>query len=225
LLFVFATLAVVVNPFGSARFIFGGVWLSLLAQKKIATTVRARRLFSFAIVVGFVFVFPIADRFSRPGAGGKRFRAPEVFQGNGDYDAFAQTNNSLKIVAHSGLSYGRQLVGVFFSAPLVSELYVNGGMLLVIFGFALIGIAFTRSLDTTSARSAAGCIVVCTVPFYLPILLRGSLLQATGFAALFALCVLVLRLTAHPSDPASAQAILFRRSLSTGGGQWSARRC
>lgn len=234
MLLVFATLAIVVNPVGSARFIFGAVWLSVLAQRKFATRARAR-LFSLAIVVGFLFVFPIADKFSRPSAEGKKFRALQVFQGNGDYDAFAQTNNSINMVAHNGLSYGRQLAGLMFfwvprslwsgkprdtalvisdfmgysfknlSAPLVSELYVNGGVILVVIGFALIGFALRRWLDGGgSAHSAALCIVACVVPFYSPILLRGSLLQATGYAALFALCVLILRWTTRASNRASS---------------------
>ncbi len=221
---VFATLAVVVNLFGSPRYIFGAVWLSILVQKRIAQTVRRRRLFNLAIAAGFLFVFPIADKFSRPGASHKKFEALDVFQGSGDYDSFAQTNNSLNMVAHIGYSYGRQLLGVVFfwvprrvwsgkpddtgiviaefmkyrfrtlSAPLVSELYVNGGYLLVVAGFVGIGYVLSRSLGRAeSANSAALCIVACVVPFYSPILLRGSLLQATGFAALFALCIVVLR--------------------------------
>ena len=91
------------------------------------------------------------------------------------------------------------------SAPLVSELYVNGGVILVVIGFALIGFALRRWLDGSgSAHSAALCIVACVVPFYSPILLRGSLLQATGYAALFALCVLILRWTTRASNRASS---------------------
>ena len=229
LLLVLATLAVVINPFGSARFIFGAVWLSVLAQMRIARTAGARRLFSLAIALGFLFVFPIADKFSRSNASGKTFRALEVFQGNGDYDAFAQTNNALNMTAHDGLSYGRQLLGVIFfwvprslwsgkptdtgieisrfmgysftnlSAPFVSELYVNGGLLLVLLGFGGLGYWMRRPVGHSGpAGSAATCIVAGVLPFYSPILLRGSLLQATGFAALFALCLLVLRWAARP---------------------------
>jgi hypothetical protein len=222
-LLVFSTLAVVVNLFGTARFIFGAVWLSVLVQLGIAKTERARRAFSLAILVGFIFVFPIADKFSRQNASGKKFRALEVFQGNGDYDAFAQVNNSLNMVAHVGRSYGRQLLGVLcfwvprsvwpgkpddtaivisefmgykftnLSAPLVSELYVNGGPIVVVAGFAAIGFMMSRSGGANRGSSAELCIFACVAPFYSPILLRGSLLQATGFAVLFGLCVLVLR--------------------------------
>jgi len=218
------TLAVVINPFGSARFIFGAVWLSLLAQLRIAKTWRAQRLLNLAIVVAFLFIFPLADKFSRPNASGKTFRALEVFQGNGDYDAFAQTNNAVNMVAQTGYSFGRQLIGALLfwvprnlwsgkpddtgiviaefmrynftnlSAPLVSELYVNGGFILVVVGFVGLGYVIRTSLHGVSeSRSAAVCIVTCVVPFYLPIILRGSLLQATGFAGLFAFCVLVVK--------------------------------
>jgi hypothetical protein len=223
-LLVFPTLALVVNLFGSPRYIFGAVWLSILVQMTIARTVRQRRAFCLSILFGFLFVFPLADKFSRSNATGKTFKSFDVFQGNGDYDAFAQTNNGINMVAHVGLSYGRQLLGVLFfwvprsiwsgkpddtaiviskfmdydfknlSAPLVVELYVNAGYVLVVVGFTAIGFLMSQSLGRGGAsNSAALCIAVCVVPFYAPILLRGSLLQATGFAALFAVCTLVVK--------------------------------
>jgi hypothetical protein len=222
---VLVSLLLIVNPFGTPRYIFGAVWLSIVIQLKIARSIRQLRLLNLGIVVAFLFVFPIADKYSRPGSSKKTVRAFEVFQGNGDYDAFAQTNNGVNLVKHLGYSWGRQLLGVVFfwvprsiwtgkptdtgvviaqfmgynytnlSSPLVAEFYINGGIVLVSFGFIAIGYGVSLARQRVRALdSAAICVVACVVPFYSPILLRGSLLQATGFAALFAVVILLVRM-------------------------------
>ena len=70
------------------------------------------------------------------------------------------------------------------SAPLWIELYLNGGWLLLAVGMFALGFALHRwdtrlniECDLNGVPSVLGCIL----PFYLMILLRGSLLQAASF--------------------------------------------
>lgn len=69
------------------------------------------------------------------------------------------------------------------SAPLWAELYLSFGIPAVIIGFFLLGRLFNR-LDVAGAAAFVGggfpSIVASVLPFYTIILLRGSLLQATG---------------------------------------------
>lgn len=67
------------------------------------------------------------------------------------------------------------------SAPLWAEFYVNGGWVLLVAG--MVGTGFVlRRLDARAERllrsSALPGVLACVTPFYLLILLRGSLLQA-----------------------------------------------
>jgi hypothetical protein len=72
------------------------------------------------------------------------------------------------------------------SAPIWAELYINGGWLLLLGGMVTLG-AVVRSRDwriEQSLRQArAPGIAACVLPFYLMILLRGSLLQAMSYLA------------------------------------------
>ncbi|GAA3886997.1 O-antigen polymerase [Leifsonia kafniensis] len=82
------------------------------------------------------------------------------------------------------------------SAPLWAELLVNGGVIALIIGFLATGY-FLRVMDDRllPAFAAAGywAIVGAIFPVYMTILLRGSLLQATGAVAVALLCLLVVR--------------------------------
>jgi hypothetical protein len=82
------------------------------------------------------------------------------------------------------------------SAPLWAEFLVNGGIPMLVIGFVLTGY-FLRAMDIRllPAFSAAGywAIVGAIFPVYMTILLRGSLLQATGAVAIALLCLLVVR--------------------------------
>lgn len=70
------------------------------------------------------------------------------------------------------------------SSPIWAELYINGGWLLLVIGMVGLGI-LARSQDTrieeNLRRARAPSILSCILPFYLMILLRGSLLQAMSF--------------------------------------------
>jgi hypothetical protein len=82
------------------------------------------------------------------------------------------------------------------SAPLWAEFMVNGGLAVLIVGFLLVGY-FLRVMDSRllPAFRASGywAIVGAIFPVYMTILLRGSLLQATGAVAVAVACLLVVR--------------------------------
>ncbi len=91
------------------------------------------------------------------------------------------------------------------SAPLWAELLVNGGIALLVLGFVGLGIALGR-LDLRIVRALLGggqlwAIVGAVFPVYMVILLRGSLLQATGTLAVAVACVLYVRRSKRATAP------------------------
>ncbi|WP_354576108.1 hypothetical protein [Frigoribacterium sp. UYMn621] len=82
------------------------------------------------------------------------------------------------------------------SAPLWAEFLVNGGVPLLVIGFLVVGYV-VRAMDRRllPAFGAAGywAIVGAIFPVYMTILLRGSLLQATGAVAVALACLLIVR--------------------------------
>lgn len=95
--------------------------------------------------------------------------------------------------------------GYFFtnlSAPLWAEFYINGGWVLLVLGMLLLGVAIGR-LDRKSewalAATGAPTLWACILPFYLLIVLRGSLLQSVAFMAVIAVsCTFVTARKARP---------------------------
>jgi hypothetical protein len=73
------------------------------------------------------------------------------------------------------------------SAPLWAEMYINGGWPLLVLGMFGLGIV-VRSQDNriekSLQRARAPGVLACILPFYLTILLRGSLLQAMAFLSM-----------------------------------------
>jgi len=87
------------------------------------------------------------------------------------------------------------------SAPLWAELLVNGGVPLLVVGFIAVG-ALLRTMDRRliPAFPAGGywAVVGAIFPVYMTILLRGSLLQATGAVFITLACLLVVRTARAP---------------------------
>jgi hypothetical protein len=70
------------------------------------------------------------------------------------------------------------------SAPMWAEMYINGGWPLLVLGMMGFGIlvgAQDKKIDGILRRARAPGILACILPFYLMILLRGSLLQAMSY--------------------------------------------
>lgn len=93
------------------------------------------------------------------------------------------------------------------SAPVWAELYLAGGMLTLVAGMFLLG-RLLRRLDARAvlarARGARGGVLGQIMPFYMIIMLRGSLLQAmAGFTVLLVSGALVTR-RLRPHEPVAA---------------------
>ncbi|WP_461165896.1 hypothetical protein [Tsukamurella serpentis] len=82
------------------------------------------------------------------------------------------------------------------SAPLWCEAYLNGGIIAVIGVFLVVGYALYRwdtKLDAQLRQLPMPGIIGCVMPFYMLILLRGSLLQAMSYLTVVYLCYLAVR--------------------------------
>ncbi|SFK20837.1 hypothetical protein [Cellulomonas sp. KH9] len=231
-------LLTVVNPISAARYDFGTVVFALAVMAGAAATVARGRVLMAAVVVGLLFVFPVADAFRSDAVNTSRNGFFGEYLANPDYDAFWQIGNAL-LYADSGLAQPlRQATGVLLfwvprplwpdkpidtgvllaqyrgysfenlSAPLWAELLVNGGVVALIVGFVLLGALLGRLDDRVSAALLGGgqlwAVVGGVFPIYMMILLRGSLLQATGTFVVAVACVLYVRARAAPRAAASA---------------------
>jgi hypothetical protein len=108
------------------------------------------------------------------------------------------------------------------SAPLWAEMFVIGGHLVVVGGFIALGYVVVRGDDRLVERLAGRrrySVAAAFMPFYLIILLRGSLLQATALVATLAMSAWLTRpvpgrrpgrrrarAIEHPADPIPAVA-------------------
>jgi len=132
-----------------------------------------------------------------------------------DFDAFHQLSGSIEFVSQEGLAYGKQLIGTalfwfprsiwsdkplptgvliakFFdyeninlSLPLWGELYLDGGLILVIVGFWAYGVV-VRVVDDYSWRArydypTLGFVIVVFYAAYQTFLLRGTLMSAFAY--------------------------------------------
>lgn len=199
------------NPISSARYTFGVIAVSLLVLLGAFATVRRTRLSMAGIIGALFGLFPIADAFRRDEVSFARRSFFAEYGANADYDAFAQIANSILYVQAEGLHLGQQFLGVLFfwvprqvweskpddtgtflaeyrgysfqnlSAPLWAELFINGGIILVIVGMMLLGywlVKLDRNLDHAFDAGGLWCIAGAILPFYMLLVLRGSLLQA-----------------------------------------------
>ena len=142
-----------------------------------------------------------------------------------DFDAVDQINNTVSYVSTHGTQHGQQLLGAAFffvpravwptkaddtgvllanyrgyqvtnlSAPVWTELFIDGTWPLLVLGMGLLGYVLRRSDDATLAGFrvfAAPGVLSATLPFYLIIMLRGSLLQSMAGFTVLVLCSLVV---------------------------------
>ncbi|MFC7574203.1 hypothetical protein [Klenkia terrae] len=161
-------LVVTVNPLNSPRYVFGTVALSLAGALGLYATGRRFRAVAVGAVLGLLVVFPVADAFRDTSTPGGIEISPLSALEGGDFDAFAQIDNTLLYVDQYGTTEGRQALGVALfwvpravwtekpedtgvlladfrdysfdnlSAPLWAELFINGGWVAVGIG----GLAF-----------------------------------------------------------------------------------
>jgi hypothetical protein len=207
-------LVVTVNPLSSARYVFGTVALALAATFGLFATAKRFRVIAILWVVILIVAFPLADAFRYSSTAEFKSGSVVESLTSPDFDAFSQINNTLLYVENHGITNGNQAAGVLLfwvprrfwqekpsdtgillsesrrytfgnlSAPIWSELFINGGWVALVLGMAGLGwLVRTRdtSIEASLQRARAPGIIDCVLPFYLMILLRGSLLQAMSY--------------------------------------------
>jgi hypothetical protein len=220
-------LALTLNPIANARYTFGTAALAVAALFGLLATRNRFRLTAILAVAAVILVFPLLDAFRYSTQGEFKSTSPLESFTSPDYDAFAQINNTKLYTDRSGLTDGRQALGVVLfwvprmfwdnkptdtgillansrqypftnlSAPLWAELFINGGWPVLMAGMFALGVIARRQdegIELTLQRARAPGVLACIMPFYLIILLRGSLLQAMSSLLVIAACGLfVLR--------------------------------
>ena len=218
----------VANPLASARYTFGTVAFALLVYLGAVSTMYRIRFTMIGTLLGFLFLFPLADSFRNTDQA--TFAARNGFfgeyPGNGDYDSLWQIASAYSYWQDGQVVPLRQFMGsVLFwvprqfwadkptdtgivlaqyrglrftnlSAPLWAEGLVNGGLIGLILLFLALGYVIHRMDDKlTQALRLGGAwgIAGAIFPVYMVILLRGSLLQATGALVISITCVLWVR--------------------------------
>lgn len=210
-----------VNPVSSPRFVFGTVLLGAMAALGWFSSLNRFRWSALLSIIALVFVFPASDIFRRANADFASIGSIDKSLQDPDFDSFAQFVNTVEYVDANGIEWGRQFFGAIFfwvpraiwpnkpidtgillaefknyqftnlSAPLPSEMYINGGIALVVLGMLCFGI-FIRRWDDTNYRyflaQGTPSVLGCAVPFYAFIMLRGSLLQSMSFLAVLLVC-------------------------------------
>lgn len=206
-------LLIVVNPFGSPRYVMGTVLLSLIAAFGVYRSMRAYRTVALSALAAIIVLFPALDAFRRTLDTTITIGNPLDSLVQGDFDGYGQTLNTALYVANEGIVWGNQMLGVILfwvpraiwpekandtgvflaeyrdyaftnlSAPLPAELYINGSWPLVIIGMAILGYMLRRGDARSNSRVlefGVPTVLGCVLPFFMIILLRGSLLQATA---------------------------------------------
>lgn len=202
----------VTNPLSSARYVAAAAWggfaLAFLARAERRAVILATKL---SVSMGFLFVFPWLSIFRREG---QTFQGSDVirnFYFNGDYDAFWSLVNSIEYMIDKGAVATSQFLGpVLFWFPRSfwpSKPQDSGVVLAQFKGLTFTNLSAPLQAESILAFSAVGLLLYfywlgkalaiidgpkvlnwVTSPFlavYLVIVLRGSLLQATGAIVLF----------------------------------------
>jgi hypothetical protein len=208
-----------VNPISSPRYFSGTVILSMVAALGAYATPWRMRISAMAFLGGLFLLFPLADAFRAKGRVDTEV-APIESLSTGDFDSTIQISNSLDVLADTGITWGRQLLGVplfwvpreswpekpvstgtyiadhmgysftNISSPLIAELLINGGWPLLIVGMFGFGWWVRRRDDHMVRFGRLGgrlSAIDWILPFYLIMVLRGSLLSAAlQFSVLWA---------------------------------------
>lgn len=109
----------IVNPISSARYTFGTVIFALAVFAGAAATVVRTRVTMASTLLGFLFVFPIADSFRRAqGNDTARTGFFDEYLANPDYDSFWQIANAFSYTVDGLVQPLYQLLGsLFFWVP------------------------------------------------------------------------------------------------------------
>lgn len=100
------------------------------------------------------------------------------------------TDTGIVLAQYRGYSFDN------LSAPVWAEMLVNGGIVAVVISFLLLGpilAAMDARMHVAFASNGWWAILGAAIPVYMTILLRGSLLQATGSLAVALVCLIWVR--------------------------------
>lgn len=115
------------------------------------------------------------------------------------------TDTGIVLAEYRGYSFDN------LSAPMWAEAMVNGGIAGVVVVFIALGILL-RAMDvriaTAFASGGVWAIVGAVLPVYMTILMRGSLLQATGATTVMVVCLLLVAGRGRPPGDESGGAEL-----------------
>ena len=112
------------------------------------------------------------------------------------------TDTGILLAEYRGYSFDN------LSAPTWAELLVNGGLVALVVGFLVLGPALAaadRRLRLTHLSGGLWMVAGAVLPVYMTILLRGSLLQATGALTVIVACLLWVRRSRSRSDPPASR--------------------
>lgn len=221
-----------VNPISSPRYYTGTVVLAMIAVFGAYATPNRVRTSAVAFLAGLLLLFPLADSFRNAGPVDVKFQ-PLVSLTTGDFDGLVQTMNTTRYVDAEGVTWGGQAAGVALfwvprsmwegkpidtgglvaqsagykftnmSAPLWAEMFINGGWLLLVVGGLAFGWWVRRWDDRAVASGAVTGPLAAILPFYLIILLRGSLLQAMAYLAVLVAAAWFVRDRRSDDEPLS----------------------
>lgn len=212
---------VIFNPLSTARYVLAAIWGGLALTMLWPLVTRNAAASKLLLLSGFIIVFPALNvfRYTTPKSSISDYIL-RGFDFNGDYDAYTQITNALQMYLTSPPAWGRQALGVVafwvprstwpgkpldtgillaqyrgysftnLSAPIWAELLLNFGFFGVLAGFFLIGV-WVRKFDSSNFLTPRIGTIYGFMVFYSIILLRGSLLQATGSLTLLIACSLV----------------------------------
>ncbi|MCD5343522.1 oligosaccharide repeat unit polymerase [Arthrobacter sp. AK04] len=220
------------NPNSSARYVTTSVWVGILMALLWPLTRKAFLCLALAVTGGLLVIFPLLNVFRREGGRATTSDSLNGTLIQGDYDSFQQIANTVDHVSEHGHTYGHQFLsallffvprslwpekgldtgalvgasrGYYFtnlSAPLPAEMYIDGGLFLVVLAFLVLG-AFTvwaerQAQKPITERGFVG-LMVPMVSVYQVIILRGSLLQSMG--QIMSVMLIVWLCTAKPTVP------------------------
>ncbi len=100
------------------------------------------------------------------------------------------TDTGILLAEYRGYSFDN------LSAPIWAELVVNGGLVALVVGFLILGPALAaadRRMRLSHLSGGWWIVTGAILPVYMTILLRGSLLQATGAATVIVACLVWVR--------------------------------
>lgn len=205
------------NPISNPRYLSGTAILAMIAALGAFAAVYAFRIASIGFAGALLVIFPIMDAFRYGVPTELSKANPINALTSADFDSFANISNGYMIVQREGLNIGRQFLGVVLfwiprgmwdnkpvdtgiyiannrgyfvtnlSAPFWIEMYMNGGLILVILSMFAAGYflhSWDTRIDSQLRQFGMPSFLGTIIPFYMFILLRGSLLQAMPFLVL-----------------------------------------